>query len=73
MVEQAVTVTSLGQYVPMMVDDVSYLDTLQVSLGLIRARVRYIIWPPSRLHHLQKGLLVDQEKRLTMVDECNIT
>lgn len=59
-----------------MVDDIIIcLDTLQVSQGLIRARVRYVIWPLSRLHHLQKGLLADQEKRLTMVDddECNVT
>lgn len=43
-----------------------------VSQGLIRARVHCVIWPLSRLHHLQKQLLADQEKRLTIVDECNV-
>lgn len=44
-----------------------------VSRGLIQARVRCVIWPLSRLRHLQKGLLADQQERLTIIDECNVT
>ncbi|XP_065912134.1 mitochondrial inner membrane protease subunit 2-like isoform X1 [Dysidea avara] len=40
-----------------------------VSLGLIRARVQYVVWPPSRVHHLQTGLLTDQKERLTIIDD----
>lgn len=46
---------------------------LKVPQGLIKARVRFVMWPPSRLHYLQQGLLVDQEQRLTIVNECNVT
>ena len=46
---------------------------VQVSQGLIQARVRCVMWPPSRLSRLQKGLLADQQERLTIIDECNVT
>lgn len=48
-------------------------EIVQVSRGLIQARVRCVIWPLSRLRHLQKGLLADQQERLTIIDECNVT
>lgn len=51
----------------------AYLNIVQVSQGLIRARVRCVMWPPSRLQCLQKGLMADQEERLTIIDEYNVT
>jgi len=67
MESQAMTATTLELYVEF-VHIINFTCCSQVSLGLIRARVQFVVWPPSRVQHLQTGLLTDQKKRLTIVD-----
>ena len=66
-------VTTLEQYVMNVMAMLPDLNIVQVSQGLVKARVCCVVWPPSRLQYLQKQLLAEQEERLTIIDECNIT